>query len=48
MDIDDVRRAVVDVANWFEPGGMFIEPSGEYIAAQNLRKLAALLEAHLS
>lgn len=48
LDVDDVRRAVARMAGWFGPSRVFLSPGGEYAAAQNLRKLVILLEAHLS
>jgi hypothetical protein len=48
MDINDVSRAVVEMANLFGPGRIFLDPNDKHAAAQYLRKLATLLGAHLS
>lgn len=48
LSVDSVKKAIVSLGQCFEPGSTFFDPNGEYTAAQNLRKLAVLLEAHLS
>lgn len=54
MNPDSVKAAIVRTAGCFEPGAVFInldgctDPNASYVAARHLRKLATLLEAHLS
>lgn len=48
LDVDSIKKAIVNLSRCFEQGSAFLDPNGEYTAAQNIRKLAVLLEAHLS
>lgn len=54
LDVDSVKAAIVRTAACFEPGAVFVnldgqtDPNASYVAARHLRKLATLLEAHLS